>query len=51
MLKVVLESNGFIVNYYSKPILALDDFKSNFFDLIMLDIQMPEINDLNCIEK
>ena len=44
MLKVVLEQNGFIVNYYYNPIIALDEFKSNFYDLIILDIQMPEIN-------
>ena len=44
MLKVVLESNGFIVNYYNKPIMALDEFKSDFYDLIILDIQMPDIN-------
>ena len=44
MLKVVLEQNGFLVNYYIRPIIALDEFKSNFYDLIILDIQMPEIN-------
>ncbi len=44
MLKVVLEQNGFIVNYYSNPIVALDEFKSNFYDLIILDIQMSDIN-------
>jgi DNA-binding response OmpR family regulator len=44
MLKVVLEQNGFLVNYYSNPIIALDELKSNFYDLIILDIQMPEIN-------
>ena len=44
MLKVVLEQNGFIVNYYSNPIKALDELKSNFYNLIILDIQMPEIN-------
>jgi DNA-binding response OmpR family regulator len=44
MLKVVLEQNGFLVNYYSNPIIALDEFQSNFYDLIILDIQMPEIN-------
>ncbi len=46
MLKVVLENNGFIVNYYYNPILALDEFQSNFYDLIILDIQMPDINGL-----
>jgi DNA-binding response OmpR family regulator len=44
MLKVVLESNGFIANYYSSPIVALDEFKSNFYDLIILDMQMSVIN-------
>ena len=44
MLKVVLEHNEFIVNYYNTPILALDEFKSNFYDLVILDIQMPDIN-------
>ena len=44
MLKVVLEQNGFIVKYYSNPIKALDELKSKFYNLIILDIQMPEIN-------
>ena len=44
MLKVVLEQNGFLVNYYIRPIIALNEFKSNFYDLIILDIQMQDIN-------
>jgi DNA-binding response OmpR family regulator len=44
MLKIVLEQNGFIVNYYNKPIVALDEFQTNFYDLIILDIQMSDIN-------
>jgi DNA-binding response OmpR family regulator len=44
MLKVVLEQNGLIVDYYNNPILALNEFKPNFYDLIILDIQMPDIN-------
>jgi DNA-binding response OmpR family regulator len=46
MLKVVLEQNEFIVDYYYNPIIALDEFKSNFYDLIILDIKMPYINGL-----
>ena len=46
MLKLVLEQNGFLVNYYSNPIIALDELKSNFYNLIILDIQMPDINGL-----
>lgn len=44
MLKVVLEQNGFIVNYYNNPIAALDEFKPYFYDLIILDMQMSDIN-------
>jgi two-component system, OmpR family, response regulator ChvI len=51
MLKVVLEHNEFIVNYCNKPIIALDEFKPNFYDLIMLDIQMPEINGFQLYRK
>jgi two-component system, OmpR family, response regulator ChvI len=44
MLKVVLEQNEFIVDYYCNPIIALDEFKSNFYELIIVDIKMPYIN-------
>ena len=44
MLKVVLENNGFIVDYYYNAVLALNEFKSNFYNLIILDIQMSDIN-------
>ena len=44
MLKLVLEQSGFLVNYYSNPIIGLDELKSNFYNLIILDIQFPDIN-------
>ena len=44
VLKIVLESNGFLVDYYYNPIIALDESKFNFYDLIILDIQMPDMN-------
>jgi DNA-binding response OmpR family regulator len=46
VLKIVLEKTGFLVDYYYNPILVLDEFKPNVYDLIILDIQMPDINGL-----
>jgi DNA-binding response OmpR family regulator len=44
VLKIVLEKAGFVVEYYDNPISVLDKFESNFYDLIILDIQMPGMN-------
>ena len=44
VLKMVLENNGYIVDYYYNPIIALDEFKSNVYDLLVLDIRMPYMN-------
>jgi DNA-binding response OmpR family regulator len=46
VLKIVLEKTGFLVDYYDNSILVIDEFKSDFYDLIILDIQMPDINGL-----
>jgi DNA-binding response OmpR family regulator len=43
-LKRVLENSGFIVDLFNDPILALKNFKANFYDLIILDIRMPKMN-------
>ncbi len=44
-LKVVLESNGFKVYTFIDPTLALENFKSSRYDLLILDIKMPVMND------
>ena len=36
--------NGFYVDAYDKPKLALDNFKPNFHDFLLTDIRMPELN-------
>src|SRR6476660_10425621 len=43
-LRKVLEKNGFIVDSYDDPFLSLDNFKPHFYDLLILDIKMPEMN-------
>jgi DNA-binding response OmpR family regulator len=43
-LHEVLEQNGFIVDSYENPLLALEDFKAHSHDLVILDIKMPQMN-------
>ena len=43
-LKLTLEENGFRVDSFTDPLSALENFKANLYDLIILDIQMPGVN-------
>src|ERR687887_2854153 len=36
--------DGFIVDSFNDPLLALSKFKQNFYDLAILDIVMPKMN-------
>ena len=42
--KLALEKAGFMVDTYQDPIIALSEFKPNFYDLVILDIKMPKMN-------
>jgi DNA-binding response OmpR family regulator len=43
-IKRILEDNGFEVDTFNDPILALNNYKINFYDLVILDIKMPKMN-------
>jgi len=43
-LKIILENNNFKVDSFDDPILALKNFKGNSYDLLILDIKMPQMN-------
>jgi DNA-binding response OmpR family regulator len=43
-IKNILEDNGFAADTFNDPILALNNYKVNFYDLVILDIKMPKIN-------
>src|SRR5215510_10281055 len=43
-LREILESNGFTVDTFDNPHDALEHFKPHFYDLLILDIKMPEMN-------
>jgi DNA-binding response OmpR family regulator len=42
--KIILENYGFDVDCFTDPAMALEKFKPNLYDLIILDIKMPETN-------
>jgi DNA-binding response OmpR family regulator len=44
VLEKVLGKNGFVVDSCKNPTLALEMFKARSFDLVVLDIKMPELN-------
>jgi CheY-like chemotaxis protein len=44
ILKIVLEDNGFQVDSFEDPILALKTYKTGLYDLLILDIKMPEMD-------
>ena len=43
-LKVYLEIQGFHVDAFTDPVYALAEFKAGFYQLLILDIKMPEMN-------
>jgi two-component system response regulator ChvI len=46
MLKIVLEENGFKVDSFTDPLVALENFRgeSGQYDIILLDMKMPQMN-------
>ena len=43
-IKNILEDNGFAVDTFNDPILALNYYKVNLYDLVILDIRMPKMD-------
>ncbi len=46
-----MENFGFKVQSYRDPTLALTDFKPGLYDLLLLDIKMPNMNGFNLYER
>lgn len=43
-LKKELELSGFSLDVFNDPIVALFNFKPDYYDLILLDVKMPKLN-------
>ena len=44
VFRTVLKGEGFKVDSFTDPLLALSNFKPNLYDLAILDIKMPGMN-------
>ena len=51
ILKKVLEQGGFDADSYDDPILALENFKPGAYDILLLDIKMPEMDGFQLYQK
>jgi DNA-binding response OmpR family regulator len=50
-LKIGLEDNGFAVDTFNDAVLALSNFRAGMYDLVLLDVKMPQINGFELYEK
>ena len=50
-VEMILEDNGFLVDSFTDPTLALSNFKPGLYDLLVLDIRMPKMNGFELYQK
>ena len=51
LFAIFLESNGYIVDAYTNPIEAFNNFRKNSHDLIILDLKMPVMDGMTLYHK
>ena len=50
-LENALDNHGFKVDSFNDPITALKSYRSNFYDLVILDIKMPKMDGFQLSSK
>jgi DNA-binding response OmpR family regulator len=51
LFKMVLEDNGFKVDTFNDPLVALQNFTAGSYDLLLLDMVMPNMNGFELYQK
>ena len=51
LFSIFLEHNGYIVNAYTNPIEAFNNFTKNSHDLIILDLKMPKMGGMTLYHR
>ena len=48
---LAIQKDGFIVDTYNDPLTVLSNFKTDLYDLILLDIKLPNMDGFELYEK
>jgi DNA-binding response OmpR family regulator len=51
LFKMVLEDNGYKVDTFNDPLVALQNFRAGSYDLLLLDMLMPNMNGFELYQK
>ena len=51
LFKMVLEDNGYKVDTFNDPLAALQNFTAGSYDLLLLDMVMPNMNGFELYQK
>jgi DNA-binding response OmpR family regulator len=49
--RLALEDSGYKVDSYTDPVFAYQNFRNGIYDLVILDIKMPEIDGFHFYQK
>lgn len=50
-LVAILQKSGYEVSPFNDPLMALQSFKPHYYDLLIIDIKMPEMNGFELYQK
>jgi DNA-binding NtrC family response regulator len=51
VIKKGLKNNGFEVDTYNDPVLALEKFRADIYDILIIDVKMPKMNGFELYKK
>jgi DNA-binding response OmpR family regulator len=51
ILRMTLEYNGFNTDTYTDPVLAYQNFRDGQYDLVILDVKMPDVDGFKLYQK